>query len=68
MDKIWDLFCISPEKGAENSIYLATSPEVEGKTGLYFERMKLKRSSKRSYDPELGARLWNACSRLTGVA
>ena len=31
------LFMISPAAGAETIVYLATSPEVEGKTGLYFE-------------------------------
>src|SRR5437868_4365874 len=32
------LFAISPERGAETPVYLASSPEVEGKTGGYYDR------------------------------
>jgi len=34
--KLGDWFAISEEEGAKTSIYLATSPEVEGATGKYF--------------------------------
>ncbi len=64
---LWDLFCISPEKGAENSIFLASSPDVEGRNGLYFERMKEKKSSRKSYDRLLAQGLLHKCSQLTGI-
>ena len=34
--KVAQLFFKSPDKGAEGSVYLACSPEVEGKTGGYY--------------------------------
>jgi retinol dehydrogenase-14 len=48
----------SPEKGAATSIYLASSPQVEGVTGKYFTNCKPKTSSKSSYDQATAARLW----------
>ena len=58
---------VSPEKGAETSIYLATSPEVEGVTGQYFEKKKAVPSSKASYDEDIARRLWQATAKLTGL-
>jgi retinol dehydrogenase-14 len=48
----------TPEKGAATSIYLASSPQVEGLTGTYFTNSKPKTSSKSSYDQTTAARLW----------
>ena len=56
---------ISPEKGAETSIYLASSPEVEGVTGKYFSNCKEVRSSKESYDDAAAQRLWEVSAELT---
>jgi len=55
---------ISPEEGAETSIYLATSPEVEGITGKYFVKKKAVRSSKASYDEEAARRLWEVSAEM----
>jgi NAD(P)-dependent dehydrogenase (short-subunit alcohol dehydrogenase family) len=57
----------SPEKGAKTSIYLATSPEVEGVSGKYFVRQKPVESSQMSYDQSLASRLWKESAELTGV-
>ena len=43
-------FMKSPEQGAETSVYLASSPEVEGITGRYFAKRKAKTSHEASYD------------------
>ena len=51
-------FLKTPEKGAATSIYLASSPEVEGVTGTYFADSKPKASSPASYDTAAAARLW----------
>lgn len=59
------LFFSSPEKGAETSIYLASSPEVEGISGKYFIKRKEARSSKESYDEAAQQRLWQMCAELT---
>ena len=56
----------TPEKGAATSIYLASSPEVEGVTGRYFANSKPKPSSKLSYDDAAAARLWRISVDLVG--
>jgi len=58
---------ISPEKGAETSIYLASSPEVEGVTGKYFSNCKEVHSSKESYDEAAAQQLWEISVELTNL-
>lgn len=58
------IIAISEEQGAETSIYLATSPEVEGMTGLYFDKQKPKASCKESYDVAEQALLWQVSEQL----
>lgn len=58
------LFAISEEKGAETSVFVASSPEVEGVTGKYFVRCRERSSSRASYDPEARRRLWEESERL----
>ncbi len=48
-----------PKIGAETSIYLASSPEVENITGEYFAKKEIKKSSKESYDMDLAKKLWD---------
>ena len=48
----------SPAQGAETSIYLASSPEVEGVTGKYFDNKQAVRSAAASYDTQMAERLW----------
>jgi NAD(P)-dependent dehydrogenase (short-subunit alcohol dehydrogenase family) len=59
-------FAISSEKGAETSVYLAASPEVEGISGKYFDNKKQKLSSKISYDESLQKRLWEKSEEIVG--
>jgi NAD(P)-dependent dehydrogenase (short-subunit alcohol dehydrogenase family) len=54
----------SPEKGAETSIYLASSPEVEGLSGRYFVKKAEARSSDASHDERLARRLWEVSAEL----
>ena len=61
-------FLRSPGEGAATTIYLASSPEVEGVTGKYFADRREQRSSDQSYDPALAARLWTVSEELTGSA
>ena len=58
-------FMISPSKGAETSVYLASSEEVEGVTGKYFDKCRPKRSSHISYDKAVAKRLWEVSEELT---
>jgi retinol dehydrogenase 14 len=61
-------FMKSPEQGAETSIYLASSPAVEGVTGTFFANGKRKTTSKASYDVQSASRLWQASADLVGPA
>ncbi|GHO47010.1 SDR family oxidoreductase [Ktedonospora formicarum] len=54
----------SPEKGAQTTLYLATSPEVEGVNGKYFSKSKETPSSKLSYDVAVRKRLWQVSEEL----
>src|SRR5215211_3743397 len=58
---------ISPEKGVETSIYLASSPEVEGLSGRYFVKKAEARSSDVSYDQRIARRLWEVSAELTNL-
>jgi NAD(P)-dependent dehydrogenase (short-subunit alcohol dehydrogenase family) len=58
-------FGATPEEGAETSIYLASSAEVERVTGKYFEHKQARRSSRESYDEAPARRLWELSERLT---
>lgn len=57
----------SPDKGAETSIYLASSPEVEGLSGRYFVKKAEARSSDVSYDERIARRLWEVSTELTNL-
>jgi len=58
-------FFISPVQGAATSIYLASSPEVEGVTGKYFAKCKAVDSNAESYDTAVAQRLWQISEQLT---
>ncbi len=51
-------FFKTPEKGAATSVYLASSPEVQGVSGEYFVNSHPKESAKQTYDTALQDRLW----------
>jgi NAD(P)-dependent dehydrogenase (short-subunit alcohol dehydrogenase family) len=60
-------FMRSPEQGAATSVYLASSPEVEGVSGRYFVGSRPKRSARRTYDEQVARRLWDVSLQLTGL-
>lgn len=61
-------FLISEDEGAKTSIYLASSPEVDGVTGAYFVKCRRRPTSKLSYDAEVAKRLWEVSESMTGVS
>jgi NAD(P)-dependent dehydrogenase (short-subunit alcohol dehydrogenase family) len=61
------LFLISPERGAQTSVYLATSPDVETISGEYFKNKTLRRSSKTSYDVRAADKLWDISRHYVGI-
>ena len=67
MIRVARLVMKTPAQGAGTSIYLASSPEVEGITGRYYANRKPKTSSKASHDTTAAARLWQASAGLAGM-
>lgn len=65
--RLVQLAAITPEQGAQTSLYLATSSEVEGVTGKYFTKCKPVRSSPTSYDKDTARRLWEVSLAMTGL-
>jgi NAD(P)-dependent dehydrogenase (short-subunit alcohol dehydrogenase family) len=55
---------LTPEVGADNTIFLATSADVEGVTGKYFVKRDAVPSSPLSYDEDLAKRLWEVSEKL----
>ncbi len=58
---------ISPEEGAKTSIYLASSPEIEGVTGKYFAKCIPVRSAPITYDEHLQRQLWDETAKLVNL-
>jgi len=60
-------FMKTVEQGAQTSIYLASSPEVEGASGLYFTNSRPTKPSRRARDDASALRLWELSEKLCGV-
>lgn len=60
------LFAINEDKGAETSVYLASSPDVANISGQYFDKSKAVKSSAVSYDEAAARKLWDESERLAG--
>jgi NAD(P)-dependent dehydrogenase (short-subunit alcohol dehydrogenase family) len=57
----------SPQQGAQTSIYVASSPELEGVTGEFFRDSKVTTPSRRARDDASAGELWALSERLCGV-
>ncbi len=60
-------FAISPEKGADTIVYLASSPEVASTTGAYFVKRKITAPTRAAEDDAVAKRLWQASEALAGA-
>jgi len=60
-------FGITPEQGAQTSIYLALSEDVKNATGKYFIKSKPVQSSKSTYDKKRQDKLWNISCEMTSL-
>jgi len=66
--KVYAPFSLTPEQGARTTVYLASSPEVEGVTGRYFAKCKEKTPSAQARDAAAAARLWAVSEELVARA
>ena len=60
-------FLKTPTQGAQTSIYLASSPDMDGVTGKFFVNGMPKTANKVAYDPAAMARLWRTSADLVGM-
>jgi len=60
-------FMLSAEEGAARVVMVATSSEVEGHTGGYYERNKLVETSPEGSDRQLAMKLWEASEAMTAL-
>lgn len=60
-------FMKSPAQGAATSIFLASAPHLDQVTGRFFANSTPKRSSARSRDEVVAARLWQVSADLVGL-
>lgn len=58
------LFMITPEKGAETTIYLATELRLESKSGLYFKKCKVIKPAPVAEDTAARQHLWEISEKL----
>jgi retinol dehydrogenase 14 len=58
---------MTPAEGAKTILYLATSRDVEGTTGLYFERNRAKEPSPIAREDAVAKRLWKESERLVKI-
>jgi NAD(P)-dependent dehydrogenase (short-subunit alcohol dehydrogenase family) len=61
MQRIW---AISPEEGAQTSIYLATAPEGATVSSGYFVRSRKTTPAPQAQDTDAAARLWEISERM----
>lgn len=60
-------FMRSAKKGAQTSIYLATSDEVRDVSGKYFKNQRQSTPAAIAYDDQKTDRLWSLSAKLTGL-
>ncbi|MGH8719024.1 MAG: SDR family NAD(P)-dependent oxidoreductase [Burkholderiales bacterium] len=63
----WGSTMSTVEQGAEAVEYLATSPDLDGVTGEYFDGKKRARANAQAYDAAARRELWRLSARLTGL-
>lgn len=69
--KLWDiimriamLFAITPAKGAETTVYLASSPDVDAVSGKYFSKKKVVSPTEAAQDDVSAKKLWEVTEQL----
>ncbi|HEY0749127.1 MAG TPA: SDR family oxidoreductase [Steroidobacteraceae bacterium] len=61
------IFAISPEKGAQTIVYLASSPDVANISGEYFYQCRPAVPTQGGRDDAAAARLWTESAKIAGI-
>jgi retinol dehydrogenase 12 len=67
MFRLFKTFAISPEKGAETIVYLASSDAPASVSGAYFYKCRESTPSAEAQDDQAARRLWQETAKLTGL-
>jgi NAD(P)-dependent dehydrogenase (short-subunit alcohol dehydrogenase family) len=65
--RIGKRFALSPQRGAETLIYLASSSEVANTTGGYFSKCHPVQPSREAQDDTISGELWRRTASLSGL-
>jgi retinol dehydrogenase 12 len=68
MGAVMPLVARSPEKGAQTSIYLASSPAVKSISGKYFVDCKVTQPAAQADDSVVANQLWNVSAEMVHLA
>jgi NAD(P)-dependent dehydrogenase (short-subunit alcohol dehydrogenase family) len=60
-------FAITPEKGAETIVFLASSDDVAGVSGEYFYKNRVATPTQEARDDAAAKRLWQESEKLAGM-
>lgn len=63
----WGKGGVPIEKGADNTVYVSVSPELNKESGFYFVNRKKHRSSAISYDHKIQKRIWELSLEYCGI-
>jgi NAD(P)-dependent dehydrogenase (short-subunit alcohol dehydrogenase family) len=61
-------FLLSPERGADTIVYLASSPDVAGQSGGYYVKRQRREPSAAARDNDAARKLWEISQEMTGLA
>ncbi len=64
---VW-LLAGRPEEGGRKTVYLASSPDVEDVTGVYFKDNRITPPADIATDDDLAERLWRVSEELTSIS
>lgn len=65
--RVAKMAAISPEKGAETIVYLASSPDVASVSGSYFYQCRPAKPTRAAQDEDAARRLWSESAKLAGL-
>lgn len=60
-------FALSPEQGAATIVYLASSPQAEGVSGLYFHNCQPEEPSRAAQSDTDARRLWDISAKIAAI-
>ncbi len=61
------LVMIPPKKGAETTVFLASSPQVQQVSGMYFAKRKVRKTTNYAHNIEVAEKLWKVSRQYTGL-